>query len=61
LSRGSPEDYQKSGAPPLREQAERVGALQPEEEKAPRRPYSGFLLPEVGQQESWGGTFYKGV
>ena len=40
-------------------QSGRAGALQPGEEKTPRRPYSGLPVPEV--QESWGGTFYEGT
>ena len=54
-------DDQKAGAPPLQGQAEIAGAVQPGEEKAPRRPYSGLPVPEEGLQESWGGTFYKGM
>ena len=50
-------DDQRAGAPPLRGQAERVGVLQPGEEKAPRRPYSSLPVPEGGLQESWGGTY----
>lgn len=41
---------------PLQKQAERVGALQPGEEKALGRPYSSLPVPEGGVQESWGGT-----
>jgi len=26
-----------------------------------RRPDSGLSVPEVGLQESWGGTFYEGL
>ena len=39
----------------------RVGAVQPGEEKAPGRPYSSLPVPEMGLQESWRGTFYKGM
>ena len=53
------EDDLKAGAPPLRGQAKRAGALQLGEEKTPRRPYSGLPVPEGGLQERWGGTFYK--
>ena len=42
-------------------QAERAGAVQPGEEKTPGRPYCGLSLPEGGLQESWRGTFYKGM
>lgn len=37
------------GAPPLKRQAEKVGAVLPGEEKAPKRPYITFLK---GLQES---------
>jgi len=30
-------------------------------EKAPRRPSSSLPVPEGGLQESWRGTFYKGL
>ena len=30
-------------------------------DKAVRRPYSSLPVPEGGLQESWGGTFYKGM
>jgi len=30
-------------------------------EKTPEGPHSSLLIPEGGLQESWGGTFYKGV
>ena len=33
-----------------------AGDLQPVEEKAPGIPYRGLPVPEVGLQESWGGT-----
>ena len=54
-------DDQRDGAPLLWGKAERVGAVQHGEEKAPGRPYSCLPLPEGGLQESWGGTFYKGI
>ena len=53
------EDDQKTREPHLWGQAERVKAIQPGEEKAPRRPHSGLPIPEGGQQVSWGRTFYK--
>jgi len=31
------------------------------EKKVLRRPYSGLPVPERDLQESWGGTFYKGM
>ena len=39
----------------------RVWVVQPGEEKAPGRPYSGLPVPKGGLQERWGGTFYKGL
>ena len=51
---------QRAGTPLLGEKAERVGAVQPGEEKTPGRPHSSIPLPEGGLQESWRGTFYKG-
>ena len=57
---GGHEVNQRAGAPHLQGQAERAGAFQPGEEKAPRIPYSSLPGPEGDLQESWGGTFYKG-
>ena len=48
---------QRAVAPPLLQG--QAGALQPGEEKAPRRPYSSFPVSERGIRESWGGTFCK--
>jgi len=39
----------------------RVGADQLGEEKAPGRPHSSLPVTEGGHQESWRGTFYKGM
>ncbi|GAB0185906.1 triadin [Grus japonensis] len=39
-------DDQRAGAPLLRREAERVGVVQPGEEKAPGRPYSSLPVPE---------------
>ena len=36
---------QRAGAPLLRGQSDRVGVVQPGEEKAPGRPYRGLSLP----------------
>jgi len=44
-----------------RGKAEKVGVVQPGEEKAPGTPYSSLPVPEGGLQESWRGTFYKDV
>jgi len=52
---------QRAGTPLLRGKAERLGAVQPGEEKAAGRPYSGLPVHEGGLQESWRGTFYKGL
>jgi len=52
------EDDQRTGAPPLRGQAETPGAFQ-HEEKTLRRPYNSLPVPEGGLHESWGGTFHK--
>ena len=51
-------DDQRTEAPPLQGQVERVEALQPRE-KAHMRPYRGFPVPERSLQESWGGTSYQ--
>jgi len=39
----------------------RVGAVQPGEEKAAGRPYCGLRVHDGDLQESWRGTFYKGI
>jgi len=41
--------------------SERVGAVQPVEEKAVGRPYSSLPVPEEDLQESWTSTIYKGM
>jgi len=46
---------------PSYEERLRVGAGQSGEEEAPGRPYSSLAVPEGGLQESWRGTFYKGM
>ncbi|KAK4826539.1 hypothetical protein QYF61_010059 [Mycteria americana] len=40
---------------------ERVGVVQPGEEKALGTPCCSLPVPEGGLQESWRGTFYKGM
>ena len=40
-------------------QATRVGALQPGEEKAPRRPYSGLPVPEGAYRKAGEGLFIR--
>lgn len=56
-------DNQKAGAPLLCRQAERIGVVQLLEEKVPGRPYKSLPAPkgEGGLQESWRGTFEKGM
>ena len=53
------EDDQWAEASILWGQAERLGALQPGEGCG--RPYSNLPVSVGGLQESWGGTFYKGI
>ncbi|XP_053934696.1 uncharacterized protein LOC104067255 isoform X3 [Cuculus canorus] len=45
-SRGGYKDDGRAGAPPIQGQAERVGVVQPGEEKALGRPYSDLPVPE---------------
>jgi len=52
---------QNDGAPLLKGKAERVGVVQPGEEKAPGRHCSTLPVPEDGLQESWRRTFDKGM
>ena len=40
-------------------QAMRAGALQPGEEKAPRRPYSGLPVPEGAYRKAGVGLFIR--
>jgi len=42
----------RAGTPLPREKAERVGAVQPGEEKAPGRPYSSLPVPEEAYKKS---------
>jgi len=53
-SRGGNGNLLRAWAPLLWEKAERVGAVQPAEEKAPGRHYSSLPVPEGGLQERWG-------
>ena len=41
-------NHQRAGASLLRGQAERVGVVQPGEEKAAGRPYCGLSVPKGG-------------
>jgi len=52
---------QKAGTPLLWGKAERVGVVQPVQEKTPVRPCSSLPTTEGILQESWRGTFYKGL
>jgi len=45
----------------LQRKAERAGAVQPGEDKALRTPYCSLPVHEGGLQESWRGTFGKGL
>ena len=38
-----------------------IGALQPGEEKAAGRPYSGLSVLKGGLQERWGQSFWKSL
>ena len=55
----SHEDDQGAGAPPLRGQAERIGVVQPGEEKAPGRPYSGLPVVKGGYGKAEEGLFIR--
>ena len=50
---------QRAGTPLIGGKADRVGVVQPGEEKALRRHYSSLSVSEGGLQESWRGAFYK--
>jgi len=54
------ENDQGDGAPLRRGQAERVGALQPGEEKAPGRPYCGLPVLKRGLIRKMGTAFLVG-
>ena len=58
---GGYKDDPRAGAPLLWGQAERVGAVQPGEEKAPGRPCSSLPVPEGSLQERWGKSFQQGL
>jgi len=51
----------RDGTPLLRGKAERVGAVEPGEEKAAGTPYSSFPVPEEGLHERWGLAFQHGL
>ena len=52
-------DYQRAGVPPLQEQAERAGALQPAEEKALGGPYSGLQYLKGAYRKAGEGLFIR--
>jgi len=54
-------NHPRDGTPLLQGKAERVGAVQPGEEKAAGRPYCILPVPVRGLQASWRGTFCKGT
>jgi len=60
-ARGGHKDDPRAGAPLLWGKAERVGAVQPGEEKAAGTPSYSLSVLKGRLQESWRGNFYKGV
>jgi len=61
----SPEEGHKNDeravTPLLQGKAERIEIVQPREEKAPGKSNYTLPIPDVGLQESWRGTLYKGM
>jgi len=57
----SHKNHQTDETPPLGGKAEKVRLVQPGEVQALGRPHSTLSVPEGGLQESWRGTFYKGM
>ena len=55
-SRGGHKKDKRDGTPLLQGKAERVGAVQPGEEKVPERPYSILSVLKGGLWERWGQT-----
>ena len=51
-SREEPRRYHRAGAPLLHGQAERAGAFQPGEDKAPGGPYRGLPVPEEAYRKA---------
>ena len=52
-------DYQKAVAPPLQGQAERVGPLQPGEEKTPGRTHTAFQYLKEAYRKAGEGHFIR--
>ena len=52
-------DDPRAGTPLLQGQAERVGAVQSREEKAPGRPYSSLPVPEGAYRQDGEGLFTR--
>jgi len=60
-SRGGHKNHGRAGTPLLQGKAERLGLVQPGEEKAAGRPYSSLSVPEGGLQERGGKYFHQGL
>ena len=58
-SRRGHKDDQRAGPPLLQRQAERAGALQPGEQKAPRTPYSSLPVPKGAYRKAGEGLFIR--
>jgi len=52
-------DHLRTGAPLLQGKAERVGAVQPGEEKAVGRPFSSLSVPEGAYRKDGGNIFSR--
>ena len=50
----------RDGTPPLQGQAERTGAVQPGEEKAPGKPESSLSVSKVGRGQTLAESVVKG-
>jgi len=55
-----PQKCQKTGAPLLQGKAERIGVVQPGEDKAAGRPYSSLPVPEAAYKKA-GKGLYEGT
>jgi len=61
LHYNNPLCYRATGKRKRKGRAERVGAVQPGEEKAAVRPYCSLSVPEPGPQERQGKYFQQGL